>query len=102
MKVDDPHAGLSVIMKDKDYIGEDDFLGQILISSLHDLQNGKWLRKHIDCLVKMWNLIVLIVVRLNYNVDGLIVTIISSSINKCQQRDYGNKQPVFFIKMFNC
>ncbi len=54
-------AGLSVMVKDKDYFCEDDFLDQILISSLHDL------RKHIDCLVKISNLIVLIVVRLNYN-----------------------------------
>jgi hypothetical protein len=37
-------AGLSIVVKDKDYIGSDDFLGQVLID-LHELADGKRVRK---------------------------------------------------------
>ena len=42
--VTNPNAGLNIIVKDKDYIGDDDFLGQILIG-LRDVADGEWHRE---------------------------------------------------------
>lgn len=42
--VTNPDAGLNIIVKDKDYIGNDDFLGQVLIS-MRELAHGKQVKK---------------------------------------------------------